>query len=349
MQNSRCVPLLLHSEFLVLHSSFGSKNPIASDSVMRIPPRRAFTLVELLVVIAIIGILVALLLPAIQTAREAARRSQCASQMKQLALAALNFETTHHRIPGGTGYNHPNQLITPIVPDHFHGMGWIVEILPFAEEQGIHDTLAPYQQAEFGANRALNHPDLSGIVQTQLDLLMCPSDQSVRELLSEQWQWKGTQVAATNYRGVMGSNQMSQGTSSFPVVLPLQTFCNNGVARCNGMIWRTSSQWPVRLRQVTDGTSHTFMVGEDLPSHNWHTMWAFANGDSSSTYASLNYSLSDPDPATWWDMRGFRSLHPGGAHFAYADGSVHFIQEAVNFDTYQALSTIAEAEAITQP
>ncbi len=189
-------------------------------------------------------------------------------------------------------------------------------------------------------------PELLEAVKIQPDGFVCPSDPTARDLITTQYQWPNIPVATTNYRGVMGSNQMVSDTHSFPIILPLQEFCNDGRARCNGLIWRTSAQFPVRLRQVIDGTSKTMMVGEDLPSHDWHTMWSFSNGDSSSTYAPLNYTLNNPDPEQWWDMRGFRSHHPGGANFAMADGSVHFIQEDIDFDLYKAQSTIALQEVL---
>lgn len=108
------------------------------------------------------------------------------------------------------------------------------------------------------------------------------------------------------------------------------------------MIWRNSALYPVRIGQVTDGMSKTMMVGEDLPSHNNHTMWSFANGDSSSTFAPLNYSLRNPLPAEYWDVRGFRSRHTGGANFAFGDGHVEFIQEDIDFDIYKEMSTISD-------
>jgi prepilin-type processing-associated H-X9-DG protein len=165
-------------------------------------------------------------------------------------------------------------------------------------------------------------------------------------LINTQYQWSNIWVATTNYRGVMGSNQMIESTSSCPTQLPKQQFCNDGRTRCNGLIWRTSSQFPIRLRQVTDVTGQTMLIGEDLPSHDWHTMWSFSNGDSSSTYCPLNFRLNTPDPESWWDMRGFRSYHQRGANFAFADASVQFIFEEVDFDLYKAMSTAGQQDGV---
>lgn len=307
------------------------------------PRRGAFTIAEMLVSIAIIGVLIGLMLPAIQAARESARRSQCAVHMRQLAIGALSFESTRRRLPGGTGFF--ATTTTPITPKHFHGQGWIVEILPFIEQQPLYDVFAAFRTEEHESNLHRIQPAKLKAIIAQPDEFVCPSDASGRELITTQYQWKNVLVAPTNYRGVIGSNLMSPGTNSFPVVQPLQERCDDGRVRCNGMIWRTSSQYPVKLKDVTDGVSKTMMVGEDLPSHNWHTMWSFSNGDTGSTYASLNHSLNHPDPAAWWDMRGFRSYHACGANFAFGDGSIRFIQEDIHFGLYKAFSTIAEQEA----
>ena len=113
--------------------------------------RKAFTLVELLVVIAIIAMLVTLLLPAVQAARAAARRTQCINQIRQLALGALNFESANRRLPGGTPYRpiRPNVGQPPSTPAHYHTMGWIVETLPFVEEQALFDVLACFPRARW--------------------------------------------------------------------------------------------------------------------------------------------------------------------------------------------------------
>ncbi len=322
---------------------------------------KAFTLVELLVVIAIIGVLVALLLPAVQAARESARRARCTSQLKQLSLAAINYESARGHVPGGVPYAPPPQASgttggrrdTPVstaAPDrleYYHGQGWIVEVLPYIEQPALYDIFESVRNTDWSTNPAVVPLAVQEARRTQPAILVCPSDPTGTELVDDQPQAGGVEVAPTNYRGVMGSPALAIGSTSCPFDANLQAFCNDGRKQCNGIIWRSSMLYPIKLRQVTDGLSNTMMVGEDLPSHNDHTMWSFANGDSSSTLCPLNFGLNDPRPNEYWNVRGFRSWHPGGAHFAFADGSVRFIQEDIEFDLYRALSTIAGEEPLT--
>ena len=124
-------------------------------------------------------------------------------------------------------------------------------------------------------------------------------------------------------------------------------YCNDAENDCNGLFWRNSYQYPGRFETMREGASNTMMIGEDVPEFNWHAMWSYSNGDSSSTYAPLNYMPDPPDPVTWWEMRGFRSRHPGGASFCFADGSVHFISETIALDIYRGLSTRNGREVIS--
>lgn len=299
---------------------------------MSVKRRSAFTLVELLVVIAIIAMLVTLLLPAVQSAREAARRAQCSNNLRHWGLGCLNHESAKGVFPYGTGYSPPpgDRHDPP-----YNGVGWMVHTLPFVEQQATYDLIEPYMRGEFGATKGLNHPDLAEVVKTQFSLLQCPSDGSSTPMLTEQWQWKNIEVAVSNYKGVMGDNQMAQ-TSSFGG----NPFCNQGQLECTGMIWRVSGLWKRKMKNIVDGTSKTMLIGEDVTAHNWHAMWSFSNGDSGSTYAPLNYKPFPPDPAMWWDMRGFRSEHPGGVHFCNVDGSVNFLDENIELQVYRSMSTI---------
>jgi prepilin-type N-terminal cleavage/methylation domain-containing protein/prepilin-type processing-associated H-X9-DG protein len=301
--------------------------------------RSAFTLVELLVVIAIIGILVAMLLPAVQQAREAARRLQCSNQLRQLGLAVLNYHTACRELPmsfDGSGTTRYGPRPSP----QENGHGWIVGVLPHLEQQSLYDKFNFNGTMESGGG--IKVAACQDAVKTQLSVLQCPSDASVRKLETKQWQWVGIEVATTSYKGVMGDSRMGT-TSSFGGT----PYCNDAEAECNGLLWRTSYQYPGRFESMRDGASNTLMIGEDLPEYNWHSMWAYSNGDTNSTYTPLNYKPSPPDPNTWWEMRGFRSRHPGGAGFCLADGSVRFISESIAMDTYRALSTRNGGEVIS--
>ena len=121
------------------------------------------------------------------------------------------------------------------------------------------------------------------------------------------------------------------------------------VGGCNGIFFRTNYQGPIRMAQITDGTSGTFMVGEDVPKQNDHSAAYYANGDYASCHAPLNFFPDPPRPKDWWDVMSFRSLHPGGANFCLADGSVHFISETIDYAEYRALSTKDGREPVQVP
>jgi len=146
-----------------------------------------------------------------------------------------------------------------------------------------------------------------------------------------QWQIAPYETALTNYKGVAGTN----------------IGCRLG--KCDGLLWLTSFQFPVRMKHITDGTSHTLMIGEDVPIQNNHSAAYYANGDYSTTEGPLNLSFEPPTPDVWWLVMTFRSTHPGGAHFCAADGSVHFVDETIDFTLYQQLSTRAGSEQIAIP
>jgi prepilin-type N-terminal cleavage/methylation domain-containing protein len=290
--------------------------------------RAAFTLIELLVVIVIVGILVAMLLPAVQSARESARRTSCSNKMRQVGLAVLSYLSTHKIGPSSITWRNEG----PQPPANWNGRGWIVSILPQLELQNLYDQFR--FDGKFTKGEGIKHPDNREAIKTNVPVLKCPSDGYAVTLITEQWQWKGIPIATTNYKGVMGNNMM--GSASAFGGTP---YCNNGSYECQGFFWRTCGQFPGRFNRVTDGMSHTMMLGEDLAEYNWHAAWCYANGDSSSTYAPLNYMPIPPDPAKWWEMRGFRSRHPGGAQFCFGDAAVRFIVDTIPMDIYRGMST----------
>jgi prepilin-type N-terminal cleavage/methylation domain-containing protein/prepilin-type processing-associated H-X9-DG protein len=274
---------------------------------------RGFTLVELLVVIAIIGVLVGLLLPAVQAAREAARRAQCSNRLKQIGLAIHNYIGANHVFPCSFGEE----------PGESHG-GWIPRTLAFMEEQPLYDQFAA---CHFNIRDVLCLPAL----QTILPALLCPSDDSGEQLKLGQWQWLSTPMALTNFKGVIGDTNVGSGWTG-------------GVDNCwsypnSGIFYRKTYLQPIKLKMIHDGLSQTFMVGEDVPEENNHSAWAYANGDWAACHAPLNYFPMPKTPDAWWKVISFRSKHPGGAHFCFADGSVHFINEETSLVTYQALAT----------
>ncbi|GIW82425.1 MAG: prepilin-type N-terminal cleavage/methylation domain-containing protein [Gemmatales bacterium] len=293
-----------------------------------------FTLIELLVVIAIIGVLVGLLLPAVQKVREAANRLRCVNNLKQLGVAVHAYHDASNFLP--ISYN----------PWHGKsGAGWILHSLPFLEQQNL------YRQFEVGFNGAffsyagINHPSCRAAAKTQLPILQCPSDESVRQLSTQQFQWSGIPVALTSYKGVIGDTRMGGSRSIHPGTEPDRHWTTGN----NGLFYRSTYLEPIRLDDIIDGTSNTFMIGEDIPEHNYHSMAYYANGDYASCHAPLNYMPDPPTPTQWWNVMSFRSRHPGGANFCLADGSVRYISQTINYSTYRALSTKAGGESVSVP
>jgi prepilin-type N-terminal cleavage/methylation domain-containing protein len=357
-------------------------------AMIRVERRRhgGFTLVELLVVIAIIGILVALLLPAVQAARETARRANCASNIKNLALAVLTFEEANKHFPIDEDiYSDPPDrfdLDTGVwitqPPDPIRnarklsGHGWIVQVLPHLEEQALHDQFAPFldQQWDF-RNQGMNanDPVLRSALAVQPEVLLCPSDEFAAPR-NDQYPYNSATevpgapvlVAVTSYKGNAGDTAFNQSDDVVPFNEPPgywsggpqyqgQRFdCHFGVD-CFGIMWRfTYWRGGVKLREVTDGTSKTFLIGEASPVDGNSPAWS-SEGDWAVTGVGINfdwesYAACLPAGACWWNMRGFRSYHAGGVQFAMVDGSVHFISDSIDHPTYRALSSRARGELI---
>jgi prepilin-type N-terminal cleavage/methylation domain-containing protein/prepilin-type processing-associated H-X9-DG protein len=343
--------------------------------------RRGFTLVELLVVIAIIGILVALLLPAIQAAREAARRTGCSNNLKNLGLGVLN----HHDVMKHFPVSHGNPLDSGNFPGDSRpqsAVGWIVNVLPQIEEQALHDQfrsggafdgnfldgLCKSPRPDRGLASLKNGISVPELMKTRLSVLQCPSDASVKELTDRQQQFLNCQVAMTSYKGVIDDTWMNLEFSDFSnntppeyqsgnyrvPILPSQAItrdCHRDT-RCRGIFFRQSFRKPVKIAKVTDGTSKTLMIGEDVVEFNiQHSAAYYSNGSACSCNAPLNYGMNqNPEVFSsqrWFDAQGFRSRHPGGAHFCLVDGSVRFISESIDSVFYRTSCTRDGGEAVS--
>ncbi len=312
--------------------------------------RRAFTLVELLVVIAIIGVLVALLLPAVQAAREAARRSQCSNNLKQIGLAVHNYHDTYLVFPTSIGYapegpvGPPAQL--PRCVD-CNGKGWITSILPQLEQTALFSQFVPFWGGTSSSGGGLANPaqPCRDAMKTKIKVLACPTDPDSMKSSKVQFQFGGVEVARTNYKGVLGDGQMGGATSIHPSPI---ADCHNTIG-CRGIFYRNNYREPLKMALITDGTSNTFLVGEDVMAENNHSTAYYSNGDYSSCHAPPNYFPKPRTPDSWWNVISFRSLHPGGLQFAFADGSVRFVQQNINYDTWRFLSTKGEGEIAQLP
>ncbi len=342
---------------------------------MSVAKRRGFTLVELLVVIAIIGILVALLLPAVQSARESARRMSCLSNMKNLALAVLNSHDVRGHFPISMGLDPGTDGGEGAGP----AAGWVLQVLPQLEQQPLYDRFAQGGAFEgvwqigrgrapapgFGLGSNKNGISVPDLMATQLPILQCASDAGVQQTSSQQYGWSRVNVALSSYKGVIGdtvvgetngttftnsASQYPSGNYNKPAPgFSTQHDCHRDT-RCRGIFFRQSWRLPVRISKITDGTSNTFMIGEDVPAYNYHSAVFYSDGDWCSCNTPLNNLMSLPaesiDPAFWWEQRGFRSLHPGGANFARADGSADFVSDSVDNVLYRTSCTRDGGEVI---
>jgi prepilin-type N-terminal cleavage/methylation domain-containing protein/prepilin-type processing-associated H-X9-DG protein len=344
--------------------------------------KRGFTLVELLVVIAIIGILVALLLPSIQAAREAARRSACSNNLKNLGLGSLNHHDVMKHFPVNMG--------NPLDNGNFPGdttpqpaVGWIVNLLPQIEEQALFDqfraggafdgsfvaNLCRAPRPDKGLTSLENGISVPELMKTQLNILQCPSDSSVKQLTDKQQQWSGCLIAMTSYKGIIDDTWINLEFSDFSNDTPIQYQSGNyrdpilpgtGVTRdchrdtrCRGIYFRQSFRKPVKISKVTDGTSKTFMIGEDVVEFNiQHSAAFYSNGSVCSCNTPLNYGLNqNPEIFSdkfWFDAQGFRSRHPGGVHFCLADGSVRFVSDSVDNVYYRTSCTRDGGEPVSE-
>jgi len=305
--------------------------------------RRAFTLIELLVVIAIIAILIALLVPAVQKVREAAARSQCTNNLKQIALAIQSFEGTQKRFPHGTGV-----CCTPTGPN------WAVDIMPFADQANVAKALD--LTIATGLKNAVN----AQAVQRVMPLFICPSDPaSATPIMTRFAAHNASPAHALWYPVSMGPTHMDQ-CPFCPNGTPSATnFCCQGwnfgtqagggfpAGTFAGMFGRTDVI-AIKVASVTDGLSNTFMVGETLPL-GCTFMGVFSqNFPLSGTSIPLN-TMEVAVDTNWFRTCGFKSLHPGGANFAMGDGSVHFVSQNIDYRVYNELGTRAGGEASQLP
>ena len=325
--------------------------------------RTAFTLVELLVVIAIIGVLVALLLPAVQAAREAARRTQCSNQLRQLAIGWMNHEDTHGHFPtGGFGFR--------VIGDADRGFGeeqtgaWVFNVLPYIEQQQIRDMGA----GQAPADKAIAHAQREGI---PIATMNCPSRRpaqpfekgnsfyvtalpggqthSIDKSLIES---QARTDYAANFGNVLANLPNGDVEFVYPHEKPDQPvgpivssfFPTDAGKETLGVLTGVSYiRSKVRIAQIEDGTSNTLMLGEKvvnsdnyLDGDDLGDDWSMYTGQQDDMYR-IPVDPPLPDSPFALDERRFGSAHSSGLNIALCDSSVRFISYDIDLLTFQKL------------
>ncbi|MBN1589184.1 MAG: DUF1559 domain-containing protein [Pirellulales bacterium] len=292
--------------------------------------RPAFTLVELLVVIAIIGVLVALLLPAVQAAREAARRIQCSNNLKQICLALCSYESAYKVFPPGRVADDGGDIT------HVGTSGFVL-ILPQLEQQTIYEMFDFRNGPWCNASTSVWYNTTTGdAIGQRPTVYVCPSDESEpysqNTLINTAYNTHGKKAATGSYAMVVGTIGAADGLSG------AMKFDNTGV------FFYIST---MKANDVTDGLSETLFVGEVVEAHtqNSSNIWSRAVRELDSLRSTSNPPNTFPGEPIYMSNYGlkvngaFASRHPGGVNFGFGDGHVAFLSENVNLDVYRALST----------
>jgi prepilin-type N-terminal cleavage/methylation domain-containing protein len=315
----------------------------SSSTVRHSRSSRGFTLVELLVVITIIGILIALLLPAVQTAREAARRMQCSNNLRQIGLALHSYASSKGVLPpGGQSSNE---------------LSFIVMILPQMEQQALFDQFS-FVQSKYSDNP----PGNMKVALTCIQGLLCPSasaSESRSNLFStetggsmtERWPATadGVDTFTTHYVGIMGPRMTNAG--GLPLYNVVSKSGKYGGIATQGVLYKDSM---VSLDSITDGTSNTFALGE-ISWRDYARYRSWMRGPSSTDAEAMPCAKNVVDPIGVnipygnFNDGSFGSEHPGGTHFMMSDGSVHFIQESIDYATFIYLASRNGDEAAVLP
>jgi prepilin-type N-terminal cleavage/methylation domain-containing protein/prepilin-type processing-associated H-X9-DG protein len=363
-----------------------------------------FTLIELLVVIAIIAVLISLLLPAVQSAREAARRTQCNNNMKQIGLALHNYHDTNGSFPpGGVEWS---AAAGPWTGNQTK-MSWRALILPYMEQGNLYNSVNVMVSMD-GSFAAGNPGQMFTAWMTVASVWLCPSDGKNGDGLLPWWDGGNN---PTGQAAGLGSPPINPATKQAATVIAVSNYAGSygdnyaGGPLCGGCLpWE--SPWPATklppgqpqigylgwwgskydangnidggilrgffdyqtlniatLASVTDGTSNSIIVGEVLPVQTIDSNFWNENGGTAGTTIPINFNsntvpAADPTCNGQWSTgvlgcrfgaasKGFKSMHPGGANFVFADGSVKFLKSSISIATYCALGSRNGGEVVS--
>jgi prepilin-type N-terminal cleavage/methylation domain-containing protein/prepilin-type processing-associated H-X9-DG protein len=333
---------------------------------MRDPQRQGFTLIEMLVVIAVIGVLMGLLVPAVQNVREAASRTTCANNLKQIGLALHSYHDRKKQFPPGYVDGNMDPDSTPD-NDVGPGWGWASFLLPYLDQNNVYSQIDFSQAVGFGVNVQISR--------TPLAVYQCPSDpyQQAFPVYDSSFTNPIATVAHSNYVGCNGWEECFNGAGGNPQPgVGADSLSGLYGPAGRGVFYRNSR---ANIASVTDGLSNTIFVGERSSNHSPSTWtgavpggrcpaWmvkqpptiyspppgpAYDNADYGEALVLSHTNATHVPCADFpiYDPDTFYSTHMGqGANFLFGDGSVHFLTSSIDPYTYQALGTIAGGEAL---
>jgi prepilin-type N-terminal cleavage/methylation domain-containing protein/prepilin-type processing-associated H-X9-DG protein len=312
---------------------------------------RGFTLIELLVVIAIIAILVALLLPAVQQVREAARKSQCQDHLHNLAIATANYEGNSMMLPPGAFFSIVSQGVTT------QRGSTLVHLLPYVEQKPLYDNL-DFKNIPIVENSVFPGTTTQIRTNNPVAVFVCPSD-TAGDMFGG--------FGAQNYISSQGSSTVGHTNTGNtagtpPCVSPFSGTALGGAGERNGAsgCFRRGLPAECTIGDILDGTSNVIWFGEARPECSGHVGngWLHTNNGHGmgSTTIPINFDSCSSDNTTqcrwrgnWNTEFGFRSRHPGGAQFAFGDGVVRFLSENIDHKSYQRLGGKADGNPVKLP
>ncbi|MDB5345936.1 MAG: pulG 5 [Schlesneria sp.] len=314
--------------------------------------RAGFTLIELLVVIAIIAVLIALLLPAVQQAREAARRTQCKNNMKQLGLALHNYHDTSKQFPPGCFVVNSAQYGT-------NRGSMLAQLLPYFDQAPLYNAIN-FSAADYDT---IALPSGQLICKQVVPALLCPSDgtngNGTLSGMGQNISPQSDSRAVSNYAYSMGAqnNECATGWN----VINSNGSQNHGDTMDPGLISGPFAHmaWGAGLRDLTDGSTNTILMGETRPKCSTHQQngWFHSNALWCNTAAGINVATCTGEPGAggpcgvpgspaWGASQSFKSMHTGGCHILLGDGSIRFISQNIDFATLQKLGDRRDGQVV---